>query len=42
VTEPVVDAIRDSDWLSFEPIGEVTLKGFPEPASLYVARPTRG
>ena len=39
VTKPVVDAIPDSDWLSFEPIGEVTLKGFPEAVSLYVAGP---
>jgi len=38
VTRPVVEAIPDSDWLSFEPIGEVTLKGFPEPVTLYVAR----
>jgi adenylate cyclase len=39
VTRPVVDAMADSHWLSFEPIGEVELKGFPEPVSLYVARP---
>ena len=39
VTKPVVDAIQDSDWLSFEPIGEAALKGFPEPVSLYVASP---
>jgi adenylate cyclase len=40
VTEQVMEAIRDSDWLSFEPIGDVALKGFPEPVALYVARPT--
>jgi adenylate cyclase len=39
VTRQVVDAIPDSDWLSFESIGEVSLKGFPEPVFLYVARP---
>jgi len=40
VTERVMEAIRGSDWLSFEPIGDVVLKGFPEPVALYVARPT--
>jgi len=40
VTRPVVEAMSDSHWLTFEPIGEVALKGFPEPVSLYVARPT--
>jgi adenylate cyclase len=40
VTEQVMEGIRDSDWLSFEPIGDVALKGFPEPVALYVARPT--
>jgi adenylate cyclase len=42
VTEPVVDAISESHWLAFEPIGDVELKGFPDPVSLYVARPTLG
>jgi adenylate cyclase len=41
VTEPVVEAIEESDWLAFEPIGEVTLKGFPDPVSLYVAHAVR-
>ena len=41
VTETVVKANVESDWLEFEPIGEVTLKGIPEPVSLYVARPAR-
>jgi adenylate cyclase len=39
VTKPIVEAISDSDWLSFEPIGEVTLKGFDEPVALYVTYP---
>jgi adenylate cyclase len=38
VTKAVVDAVRDSDFLEFDPIGEVVLKGFPEPISLYIAR----
>jgi adenylate cyclase len=39
VTEAVVEAINKSDFLSFDAIGEVVLKGFPEPISLYIARP---
>jgi class 3 adenylate cyclase len=39
VTKPIVEAISASDWLSFEPIGEVSLKGFGEPVSLYVTYP---
>jgi adenylate cyclase len=39
VTKPIVEAIADSDWLSFEPIGEVNLKGFDEPVALYVTYP---
>ncbi|MGZ5342124.1 MAG: adenylate/guanylate cyclase domain-containing protein [Solirubrobacterales bacterium] len=39
VTKPIVEAISDSDWLSFEPIGEVSLKGFDEPVALYVTYP---
>jgi adenylate cyclase len=42
VTKPVLDAISDSEHLRFDPIGEVALKGFPEPISLYIARPTAG
>jgi adenylate cyclase len=38
VTTAVVDAIGKSDYLQFEPIGEVELKGFPEPVELFVAR----
>jgi adenylate cyclase len=39
VTEAVVEAINESDFLRFDAIGEVVLKGFPEPISLYTARP---
>jgi adenylate cyclase len=39
VTEAVVEAIDESDFLRFDAIGEVVLKGFPEPISLYTARP---
>ncbi len=42
VTKPIVEAIADSKWLSFEPIGEVSLKGFGEPVALYVAYPAAG
>jgi adenylate cyclase len=38
VTESVVAAIGDSDYLEFEPIGEVKLKGFPAPTPLYRVR----
>ena len=38
VTDSVCEAIAASDRLRFEPIGEVTLKGFPSPTSLYVVR----
>jgi adenylate cyclase len=38
VTAPVVDAIGRSNYLEFEPIGEVDLKGFPKPVELFVAR----
>jgi adenylate cyclase len=39
VTQALVDAIDGSDFLRFDAIGEVVLKGFPEPISLYIARP---
>jgi adenylate cyclase len=39
VTDAVVEAIDESDFLRFDAIGEVVLKGFPEPISLYIARP---
>jgi adenylate cyclase len=38
VTTAVVDAIGDSAYLLFDPIGRVELKGFPEPVELFVAR----
>jgi adenylate cyclase len=38
VTRDVVDAIGESDYLAFEPIGHVDLKGFPEPAELFIVR----
>ena len=38
VTAAVVDAIGDSAYLEFDPIGRVDLKGFPEPVELFVAR----
>jgi adenylate cyclase len=38
ITDAVVQAI-ESDFLRFDPIGEVVLKGFPQPISLYIARP---
>jgi adenylate cyclase len=38
VTTAVVDAIGKSDYLEFDPIGEVDLKGFGEPVELFVAR----
>jgi adenylate cyclase len=38
VTTAVVDAIGDSAYLEFDPIGRVELKGFPEPVELFVAR----
>jgi adenylate cyclase len=41
VTRQVVDAIGESDYLEFEPIGEVDLKGLAEPAELFVVRQSR-
>jgi adenylate cyclase len=38
VTTAVLDAIGRSDYLEFEPIGRVELKGFGEPVELFVAR----
>jgi adenylate cyclase len=34
VTDSVMEAIKTSDWLRFEEIGEVKLKGFDEPKAL--------
>jgi adenylate cyclase len=36
VTDNVTEAIRDHDQLVFQPIGEVSLKGFPEPTPLFL------
>jgi adenylate cyclase len=38
VTAAVVDGIGSSDYLSFEPIGRVDLKGLSEPVELFVVR----
>jgi adenylate cyclase len=38
VTDAVCNAIAGSDRLEFEPIGEVSLKGFPTPTALFVVR----
>jgi adenylate cyclase len=38
VTTAVVDAIGESAYLIFDPIGKVELKGFPEPVELFVVR----
>ena len=38
VTTAVADAIGDSAYLVFDPIGRVELKGFPEPVELFVVR----
>jgi len=38
VTAAVVDAIGDSQYLDFDPIGRVELKGFGEPVELFVVR----
>ena len=38
VTDAVCGAIAASERLEFEPIGEVSLKGFPTPTALFVVR----
>jgi adenylate cyclase len=38
VTDRVTEAIRDRESLVFDPIGEVNLRGFPEPTPLFVVR----
>ena len=38
VTMPVADAIGGSDYLQFDPIGKVGLKGFHEPVDLFIVR----
>ncbi len=39
LTDSVLDAVRDSTHLTFEPIGQVKLKGFDEPHQLCRATP---
>jgi adenylate cyclase len=41
VTEPVYEAVPPRRRQTFERVGQVELKGFPEPMTLYVARPGR-
>jgi adenylate cyclase len=41
VTRAVVEAIGGSDYLDFEPIGEVDLKGLTAPTELFVVRQRR-
>jgi len=38
VTAAIADAIGESGYLEFDPIGAVELKGFPQPVELFVAR----
>ena len=38
VTAAVVDAIGAGDYLEFDPIGRVELKGFPRAVELFVVR----
>jgi adenylate cyclase len=42
VTDRVTEAIREREGLEFEPIGEVNLKGFPEPTPLFLVRAATG
>jgi len=38
VTRAAVDQIGESEYLEYESLGELALKGFPEPTELFVAR----
>ena len=42
ITRSAVDQIGQSDYLEFDSLGELTLKGFPEPTELFVARAVTG
>ena len=42
VTDRVIEAISGRDHLVFEPIGEVSLKGFPVPTPLFLVRGASG
>ena len=37
MTRSVVDQIGSSEFIAFEPIGAVELKGIPDPVELFVA-----
>jgi adenylate cyclase len=39
VTREVADSAADSEYLHFEPIGDVALKGFPKPIELFTVHP---
>jgi adenylate cyclase len=39
LTDSVIESVRDTSHLSFEPIGQVKLKGFDEPRQLCRATP---
>ena len=41
VTDRVVESIRDSEYLQYEPLGAVELKGFPEPTELFIVSSPR-
>jgi adenylate cyclase len=38
VTRAIADAAGGSEYLTFEPLGEVALKGFPQPIELFIVR----
>ena len=38
VTKAVLEAIGESAYLEFDPIGDVDLKGFPDPVELFIVR----
>lgn len=38
VTGPVTESLGGLDYLEYEPIGDVALKGFPEPVALFTVR----
>jgi adenylate cyclase len=40
ITGSVLAAVEGSDYLSFDPIGEVSLKGIEEPIELHIAAPS--
>jgi adenylate cyclase len=41
-TVSVADAVGNSEYLDFEPIGKVGLKGFPDPVDLFIVRALHG